>query len=70
MKGETEIYLGAGDMTVSIPACPETDGIFIPLYSVPSTLRMPYLKLKIQELLLYLHNLGIKRKEQTQYFSQ
>ena len=42
---------------VMIPACPETEHIFAPLYAAPEELRYPYLKLKAQELLLYLHGL-------------
>lgn len=55
---------------ISLPACPELEGIFAPLYSVRSGLRMPYLKLKSQELLLYLSSFKITPQKQTQYFSQ
>lgn len=55
---------------VSLPACPELEGIFAPLYSINSGLRMPYLKLKFLELLLYLSSLKIDSQKQTQYFSQ
>lgn len=128
MRGGTEIYLGAGDLTIhstdccadsvmlfpmgysegismvvdlermarvrpeileeagvraerlqekfcagkpaAIPACPELDGIFAPLYTAPPPLRLPYLKLKSQELLLYLDRLGPENQELTQYVSQ
>lgn len=55
---------------VSLPACPGLEGIFAPLYSVKSCLRMPYLKPKFQELLLYLSSFKIDPQKQTQYFSQ
>lgn len=55
----------------AIPACPELDGIFAPLYTAPPSLRLPYLKLKLQELLLYLNGPAPGNGgELTQYFSQ
>ena len=38
----------------AVPSCPEMDCIFSPLYGLEERLRLPYLKLKLQELLLYL----------------
>lgn len=54
----------------AIPACPELEGIFRPLYSVSSVRRRPYLQLKVQELLLYLVDLQPGRNGLTQYFSK
>lgn len=54
----------------AIPACAELDGIFAPLYAARPEMRRPYLKLKVQELLLYLHDFQPDHKELTQYFSQ
>lgn len=55
---------------VAIPSCPALDGLFHPLYTVSPSLRTPYLKLKVQELLLYLQEFPIGGNELTQYFSQ
>lgn len=55
---------------VTIPACPELEGIFGPLYSVPSSRRRPYLQLKVQELLLFLTEVQPGKQVLTQYFSQ
>lgn len=55
---------------VSIPTSPELENIFAPLFSAKDKLRLPYLKLKIQELFLYLDSLQIKGKELSQYASQ
>lgn len=55
---------------VAIPACPELEGIFAPLYSAPSFRRRAYLQLKIQELLLYLSDVQPERHALTQYGSQ
>ena len=54
----------------TIPACPELNQIFSPLYSAKPDRRKPYLKLKTQELLLYLIDLQIVQSGQTQHFSQ
>lgn len=54
----------------AIPTCPELEHIFAPLYTSPTALRQPLLKLKIQELLLYLNSMKPDHKELTQYFSQ
>ena len=45
------------DKSAALPASPDIDRIFRPLYGLPDTLRLPYFKLKVQELLLYLHRL-------------
>ncbi len=55
---------------VAIPACTELDCMFAPLYGIDLAQREPYLKLKIQELLLFLYNFQPERKELTQYRSQ
>lgn len=59
-----------GVKPVSIPASPELENIFAPLFSIKDKQRLPYLKLKIQELFLYLDNCQIKGKELSQYASQ
>ena len=58
------------DNPVSISSCPELDRIFTPLYSVNPVRRKPYLKLKVQELLMYLMDLQPGQRALTQYFSQ
>lgn len=55
---------------VSIPACEELTGIFAPLYSAQTSLRPSYLKLKIQELLLFLSGYSQNGKKPNLYFSQ
>lgn len=55
---------------VAIPACPELEGIFAPLYSAPSFRRRACLQLKIQELLLYLSDGQPEKHALTQYGSQ
>ena len=55
---------------VATPACAELDCIFAPLYCAAPAQRRPYLKLKIQELLLFLCNFQPERRELTQYHSQ
>ena len=59
-----------GEKPVAIPACPELEGIFAPLYSAPSFRRRAYLQLKIQELLLYLSDVEPEKHALTQYGSQ
>lgn len=54
----------------AIPACPESDWIFHPLYTVPSARRRSYLQLKVQELLLYLLDFRPGKKALTQYVSE
>lgn len=55
---------------VIIPACPELERIFAPLYAVPFSRRRAYLQLKIQELLLYLTDVQPGKEVLTQYVSQ
>ena len=59
-----------GEKPVAIPACPELEGIFAPLYSAPSFRCRAYLQLKIQELLLYLSDVEPEKHALTQYGSQ
>lgn len=54
----------------AIPACPDLEHIFAPLFSVPPAARLPMLKLKVQELLIYLNALEPAHKQLTQYFSR
>lgn len=54
----------------AIPACPELEGIFGPLYAVNPARRRPYLQLKVQELLLYLMDFQPGQRELTQYVTQ
>lgn len=54
----------------AIPSGPELEHIFAPLYTAPIALRQPLLKLKIQELLIYLSSMKPNHKELTKYFSQ
>lgn len=50
-----EKFCGGG--TFALPAGPELEEIFRPLYRQPEMRRLPYLRLKLQELLLYLEGL-------------
>ena len=54
----------------AIPTCSALEHIFAPLFSADASLRLPLLKLKILELLIYLNCLKPGEKELTQYFSQ
>ena len=54
----------------ALSSCPELERIFAPLYSVRSEIRYPYLKLKVQELLIYLNDVQPDRTVLTQYYSQ
>lgn len=54
----------------ALPSSPELEVIFQPLYAVKAALRLPYLQLKVQELLLCLSEFETGGKELTQYFSQ
>lgn len=47
-----EIFGGPGSCTV-MPAGPRNEYLFSPLYTPPPGLRLPWLKLKVQELLLF-----------------
>ena len=63
-----EKFCGGG--TFALPAGPELEEIFRPLYRQPETRRPPYLQLKLQELLLYLEGLEPGGRELTRYGSQ
>lgn len=63
-----EMFCGA--KPTALPACKEINWIFEPLYVASPSLRMVYLQLKVQELLLYLSGIPGDQKELTQYFSQ
>lgn len=63
-----ETFCGA--KPVALPACEALSGIFSPLYAVDPSLRLSYLQLKVQELLLYLTHVPRRDKSLTQYFSQ
>ncbi|HIU76861.1 MAG TPA: helix-turn-helix transcriptional regulator [Candidatus Pelethocola excrementipullorum] len=58
------------EKSISIPFNPDIDCIFKPLYKVPEHLRIPYFKLKVQELLLYLSSFDPEKSGLTQYCSQ
>ena len=53
-----------------IPACPELEWIFGPLYSAPNFRRAAYLQIKVLELLLYLTDVHPEEQPLTPYFSQ
>ncbi len=53
----------------ALPAGVQTHHIFSELYSLPDHLQMPYFKLKVQELLLFLSRMEPER-ELNQYFSE
>ena len=63
-----EKFCGGG--TFALPAGPELEEIFRPLYRQPEMRRLPYLRLKLQELLLYLEGLESGGRELTRYGSQ
>ena len=56
-----------GRPPAAIPAGAELEGIFAPLYAVGEPLRPAWLKLKAQELLLYLSGLPLRQGELAQY---
>lgn len=55
---------------IALPACNELEEIFSPLYRVDPSLRLPYLRIKVQELLLYLGLFLPGQKRLTQYVSR
>lgn len=59
-----------GEQPVAVPACEELTEIFTPLFRIDCALRLPYLQLKFQELLLYLGYFPHNNKELAQYFPQ
>ncbi len=61
----------AGAAPVGLPASQTTEHIFAPLYALPDALRVPYYRLKAQEILLYLSQLEPERAPGlSQYVSQ
>ena len=58
------------EIPLATPSSPELAGVFDPLYAARPDLRLPWLKLKVQELFLRLESAPPNRKELTQYFSQ
>lgn len=63
-----ETFCGA--QPIALPACEALNGIFSPLYTTDSAVRLSYLQLKVQELLLYLAHTPRSDQGLTQYFSQ
>lgn len=59
-----------GEAPTAIPACEELSCVFTPLWTAPESLRLPYLRLKVQELLLYLAARPAGGHELTRYGSQ
>ena len=59
-----------GDTSTAFPASPDIDGIFRPLYGLPEHLRLPYFRLKVQELLLFLSRLSPEDSGLAQYQSR
>lgn len=57
------------DRSLALSPSPAIDGIFSPMYAVPKEIRLPYFKLKIQELLLYLGYLDPQTAGLTRYCS-
>ena len=55
---------------ITIPACPAVEGIFEPVYAAPPALRAPWLKLKAQELLLYLSGFQPAASEPARVYAQ
>lgn len=55
---------------LAIPACSELEHIFMPIFSMEVSSRLPLLKLKMLELLIYLSRLEPAKRELNQYFSQ
>ncbi len=58
------------DKSVALPSSPVIDAVFRPLYIAPEEIRLPYFKLKVQELLLYLGYLSPNPSGLTQYCSR
>ena len=56
--------------SIFISSCPETEGIFLPLYDLPEALRLPYFQLEIQELLLFLGRYVPDQNTVTKYHSE
>lgn len=58
------------DKSIALPSSPVIDSIFSPMYTVPEDIRLPYFKLKVQELLLYLGYLNPLPAGLTRYCSR
>lgn len=58
------------DRSIALSSAPAIDNIFSPMYTVPEKIRLPYFRLKIQELLLYLGYLDPRPSGLTQYCSR
>ena len=58
------------DKSIALPSSADIDAVFRPLYLLPEKFRLPYFKLKVQELLLYLWRLDPKQTGLTQYCSR
>lgn len=62
------MFCGTGK-TVAISSCDDTACIFRPLYRLPEHLRLPYFRLKVQELILYLSRMNPDQAGLTHYSS-
>ena len=62
--------LFCGECAFALPACTELAEIVSPLYRADPSLRLPYLQLKVQELLLYLSRISLRQKGLPRYFSR
>lgn len=63
--------LGGAAQPFGIPAGPKSDALFSVLYDLPPSLRLPYCKLKAQEILLYLCQIDPKQEQGlSQYISR
>lgn len=60
-----------GDKITAMPSNDKINSIFSEMYNVPEQMRIPYFKLKVQELLLFLNMLDLPAENQlTPYFSE
>lgn len=60
-----------GDKITAMPSNDKINNIFSEMYNVPEQMRIPYFKLKVQELLLFLNMLDLPAENQlTPYFSE
>jgi len=72
VNGETLLkkFCKGGKIT-ALPASDKINHIFSEIYNLPKEICIPYFKLKVQELLIFLNMLDIsEKKELNQYFSQ
>lgn len=66
----TEKFCGNGK-TTALPASEKISHIFSEMYDIPEKMRIPFFKLKVQELFLFLEMLEVyEEKELTKYFSE